>query len=209
MRCSGCFCASTLIGQLSIVVLLLVVESSSSSDSSEHNVASSSRHKRAPGWGKRAGVADDIYMDSDSADDLLQRVAILNKRAPGWGKRLSSFETDANRLAKRAPGWGKRSQDLDQEEDSTIMTEKRAPGWGKRAPGWGKRAPGWGKRAPGWGKRAPGWGKRAPGWGKRSSDECESLNLDVETSFKRFIEAKSRRDAECGSLEDTNESYRK
>jgi len=191
MRCSSCLCVPVMLAKLSLVVLLLAIDGTSSSESTDNVLSSStdsqatSRHKRAPGWGKRSRLSG-IMSEGSSLEE---------KRAPGWGKRSQEIDVDEDGLEseKRAPGWG-----------------KRAPGWGKRAPGWGKRAPGWGKRAPGWGKRAPGWGKRAPGWGKRSGgDYCETLEKMVDAYIYKAVEVDSRRLADCGSGEETNEPFRK
>lgn len=203
MRCSSCLCVPAVLAKLSLVVLLMAVDviSSENSDNdltTSFDSQSSSRHKRAPGWGKRSGTTEDLFDDSENDQAFMDRVNAL-KRAPGWGKRFSGFSYGID--------GGKVSQDIDQDEEGT---EKRAPGWGKRAPGWGKRAPGWGKRAPGWGKRAPGWGKRAPGWGKRSgANYCETLKKAVDAYIFSAVEIESERVENCGSGDEVNEPFRK
>ncbi|RUS77409.1 hypothetical protein EGW08_014828 [Elysia chlorotica] len=189
---------------------------SASSPVSPLQLSSTSRQKRAPGWGKRNDAELVGDMDSLESSEWEKRAPGWGKRAPGWGKRAPGW-------GKRAPGWGKRSFDVDsllEMEDDKEKTnsaelvgdmdslessewEKRAPGWGKRAPGWGKRAPGWGKRsfdvnfplemeddnekrAPGWGKRAPGWGKRAPGWGKRAPGWGKRSDLELDLDSDEF-----------------------
>ena len=199
-----CGCIPDVAACISLFVLLLALHTTDSTDEESYKTPTPSRHKRAPGWGKRGSGSmdgEDLFDgdDDDSPQSLL-------KRAPGWGKR--------------APGWGKRSfSDVSPDGISLMDLEKRAPGWGKRAPGWGKRAPGWGKRSSsyispdgyvlmerrGWGKRSqvvdadldvkrtPGWGKRstkrAPGWGKRSElNYCDSLSQKVDDYIERAIE---------------------
>jgi len=217
-----CGCVPDVAAFISMFVLLLALHTTDSADEETYKSPSpSSRHRRAPGWGKRSGAAlDEDVFDVEGVDSPQS----LLKRAPGWGKR--------------APGWGKRSSSFD---DLDMDLNKRAPGWGKRAPGWGKRAPGWGKRSSlsssssspssgyispegldlmvkrGWGKRshvldgdfdvkrAPGWGKRsmkrAPGWGKRSSElgYCDSLSRKVDDYISMAIEMDAQLLSECGS----------
>lgn len=114
--------------------------------------------KRAPGWGKRNDVSNEFFDLPESVLDSLNRVHTLksnsylpvevsfsekSKRAPGWGKR--SWDNDVYQSAlTRDRGnanthWRKRRSDAEQGDES-IETERRAPGWGKRAPGWGKRS---------------------------------------------------------------------
>lgn len=200
--------APIMLAKFSFFVLLLAVDSTFSSTESEDSFGSEtspSRHKRAPGWGKRAD--NEFYGSPDSSPQ------VLLKRAPGWGKRsqsqfsgLASSEAANDLMEKRGwgkRGWGKRSVgDVEVEDAESLEEQKRAPGWGKRAPGWGKRAPGWGKRAPGWGKRAPGWGKRAPGWGKRSTgDYCETLERIVDNLIYKAVDYDSQRLHDCGSAQ--------
>ncbi|XP_059145668.1 cerebral peptide 1-like [Physella acuta] len=188
MRSCNHFSLHALCAQLIQVVLvvsfLLCSTSAGSSDSIvKSSSASNSRHKRAPGWGKRTSPGDEYLDEPDHSQEVFELSADM-KRAPGWGKRSSTAVDGEASAEKRAPGWGKRGQEVDMDDDSMDQD--------KRAPGWGKRAPGWGKRAPGWGKRAPGWGKRAPGWGKRSSDS-QTLERVLDEYLARELESSMSR----------------